>query len=189
MELNLIPMSRTLKEKQTYEDYLKTPIGGKYQLIDGEIIEMTSPTPRHQNLVLRLAMILKEHIHKKNLGEVFIAPLDIYLGEHETYQPDVFFISKARESIIGEKKIEGAPDLVIEVLSESTAYYDLKKKKAVYEKSGVSEYWVVDAEEKNIEIYENTSSGFQRVALLEIGQTYTSKKITGFILKPEEVFN
>ncbi len=182
-------MSRTLKEKQTYEDYLKTPMGGKYQLIDGEIIEMTSPTPNHQNIVLTLAMLLKKFANESKSGRVFIAPLDIYLGPNETYQPDVFFISKERESIIGEKKIEGAPDLVIEVLSESTAYYDLKKKKAVYEKSGVSEYWIVDAEEKNIEIYENTNTNFQKVTLLEMGQSYTSKKLIGFILKPEEVFN
>jgi Uma2 family endonuclease len=182
-------MSRTLKEKQTYDDYLKTPMGGKYQLIDGEIIEMTSPTPSHQDTVLTLGMLLKKFANENKLGKVFIAPLDIYLGENETYQPDVFFISKERESIIGEKKIEGAPDLVIEVLSESTAYYDLKKKKAVYEKSGVSEYWIVDPEEKNIEIYENSTSGFQKIALVESSKTYTSKKLTGFILKSEEVFN
>ncbi len=182
-------MSRALKEKQTYQDYLKTPMGGKYQLIDGEIIEMTSPTPNHQNTVLTLGMLLKKYANENKLGKVFIAPLDIYLGKNDTYQPDVFFISKERESIIGEKKIEGAPDLVIEVLSESTAYYDLKKKKAVYEKSGVSEYWIVDAEEKNIEIYENSDGGFQKIALLEIGQMYTSKKLISFILKPEEIFN
>ena len=75
------------------------------------------------------------------------------------------------------------------MLSESTAYYDLKKKKAVYEKSGVSEYWIVDPEEKNIEIYENSTSGFQKIALVESSKTYTSKKLTGFILKSEEVFN
>lgn len=182
-------MSRALKEKQTYEDYLKTPMGGKYQLIDGEIIEMTSPTPNHQRTCKKLAALLDNFLSKHPIGEVFIAPLDIYLGENETYQPDVFFISKERESIIGEKKIEGAPDLVIEVLSESTAYYDLKKKKAVYEKSGVSEYWIVDPEEKNIEIYENSNIGFQRVTLLDSGLTYTSKKLTGFILKTEEIFN
>ena len=161
LNVKLKPMSHTLKEKQTYEDYLKTP----------------------------MAMLLKKFANENKLGKVFIAPLDIYLGENETYQPDVFFISKERESIIGEKKIEGAPDLVIEVLSESTAYYDLKKKKAVYEKSGVSEYWIVDPEEKNIEIYENSTSGFQKIALVESSKTYTSKKLTGFILKSEEVFN
>ena len=181
-------MSQTIKEKQTYADYLRTPLGGKYQLIDGEIIEMTSPTPAHQRLCKKIAALLDQYLSENPIGEVFIAPLDIYLGEHETYQPDVFFISKERQSIIGAKRIEGAPDLVIEVLSESTAYYDLKKKKSVYEKSGVSEYWVVDAEEKNIEIFVNSASGFTRVTQLEAGQAYTSKKLTGFILKSEEVF-
>ena len=88
------------------------------------------------------------------------SPIDVYFSETETYQPDLVFIIKERLNIIGEQKIEGAPDVIMEILSPATAYYDLKAKMHVYEKSGVKEYWVVDPMEKSIEIYENKDGTF-----------------------------
>ncbi|HWR90187.1 MAG TPA: Uma2 family endonuclease, partial [Dissulfurispiraceae bacterium] len=92
---------------------------------------------------------------------VLSAPIDVYLSETNTLQPDIIFIAKERLFIIGEKKIEGAPDLVIEILSPANAYYDLRTKKDVYEQSGVREYWIVDPIQKGIEVYVNRESRFE----------------------------
>src|SRR5205085_5651884 len=78
----------------------------------------------------------------------------------KAYQPDILFISKDRLHIIGQQKIEGAPDLVVEILSASTAYYDLKHKKLQYESSGVKEYWIVDPMEETVEIFNNVDGKF-----------------------------
>src|SRR6266542_2906772 len=141
-------------KRYTYEDYEKLPEGAPYQLIGGELVMTPSPVPYHQSVSRKIEFELIKFVEEKKLGEVFDAPIDVYLSETETYQPDIIFISKDRLRIIGEKKIEAAPDLVIEILSPSTAYYDLKHKRRIYESSGVREYWIVDPMEKSVEVYE-----------------------------------
>ena len=113
----------------------------------------------HQRISKKLEWYLLK-LEEKGLGEVLYSPIDVNFSETETYQPDLVFIIKERLNIIGEQKIEGAPDLIMEILSPATAYYDLKVKMHVYEKSGVKEYWVVDPMEKSIEIYENKDGTF-----------------------------
>ena len=97
-----------------------------------------------------MVFLLTEYVEKNDLGEVFYSPIDVYFDEEDVFQPDIVFISKARLDIIGEIKIEGPPDLIIEILSPSTAYYDLGRKYEVYERSGVKEYWVVHPERKSV---------------------------------------
>jgi Uma2 family endonuclease len=176
------------RKQYTYEDYAKLPEGAPYQLIGGELIMTPSPTPYHQIILGRIGFDLTKFIKERKLGEVIYAPMDVYLFETETYQPDIIFISNARLNIIGEKKIESAPDLVVEILSESTAYYDLRHKKRVYEKTGVKEYWIVDPMEKSIEVYENVSGEFKIFAqAIEKGRV-NSKLLEGFGVELEKVF-
>ncbi|RKX73627.1 MAG: Uma2 family endonuclease [Spirochaetes bacterium] len=144
---------------KTYADYAKLPEGAPYQLIGGMFVKSPSPTVNHQRIIKRIAQTLIP-LEEKGLGELFHAPIDVYLSDTETYQPDIIFITVERLFIIGEKKIEGAPDMVIEVLSPRTAYYDLGHKMKTYQKSGVREYWVVDPMEKSIELYENAGKVF-----------------------------
>jgi Uma2 family endonuclease len=178
----------TPKKTYTYEDYAKLPEGAPYQLIGGELIMSPSPVPYHQIISGRIEFELMRFVMERNLGVVIDAPMDVYLSDTETYQPDIIFISKERLHIIGEKKIEGAPDLVIEVLSESTAYYDLRHKKNVYERTGVKEYWIVDPIEKSIEVYENTSEGFRLfMRVVEKGRI-NSRLLEGFSVNLEKVF-
>ncbi len=176
------------KKTYTYEDYAKLPEGAPYQLIGGELIMSPSPAPYHQIISRRIEFELLKFVEEKKLGEVIDAPIDVYFSETETYQPDIIFISKERLHIIGEKKIEGAPDLVIEILSESTAYYDLRHKKNVYEKTGVKEYWIVDPIEKSIEVYENTPKGFRLFMRIVEKGTISSKLLEGFSVELEKVF-
>lgn len=176
------------KKHYTYEDYAKLPEGAPYQLIGGELIMTPSPVPYHQIISRRIGFELLKFNEQKKLGEVIFAPLDVHLSETETYQPDIIFISNERLNIIGEKKIEAAPDLVIEILSESTAYYDLRHKKRVYEKTGVKEYWIVDPMEKGIEVYENISGEFKIFSqAMEKGRV-SSKLLEGFGIELQKVF-
>ncbi len=176
------------KKTYTYEDYAQLPEGAPYQLIDGELIFTPSRTPRHQRILRNLSVALDLFVEEHELGDIFIGPIDVYLSETDTPQPDILFIANARLGIIGEKYVDGAPDLVMEILSPSTAYYDLKKKKYLYEASGVKEYWIVDPEAQEIEVYalaEGQFDLFERVA----GQgTITSKLLPGFSVDLADVF-
>lgn len=141
------------KKKYTYEDYLKTPEDERYELIEGELLMTPSPVTRHQRISRELEFELLKFAKENDLGEVFDAPYDVYLDDENVVQPDIMFISKERLNIIGEKNIQGAPDLVIEIISENTAYRDLVQKKKLYARFGVKEYWIVIPEEGSIEIY------------------------------------
>lgn len=148
-------MAQTVIEKKryTYEDYLKTPENERYELIEGELLMTPSPVPKHQRISGKLEFELRKFVTENDLGEVFDAPCDVYLNDENVVQPDILFISKERLNIIGEKNIQGAPDIVIEIISEGTAYRDLVQKKKIYARFGVKEYWIVIPDEKLIEIY------------------------------------
>lgn len=117
------------KKKYTYEDYLKTPEDKRYELINGELLMTPSPVPQHQRISGRLEFMLRRFIIERNLGEVFDAPCDVYLDGENVVQPDILFISRDKLGIIGEKNIQGAPDLVIEIISENSVYRDMVQKK------------------------------------------------------------
>ena len=144
----------TLKEK-TYniKDYKLLPEGAPYQLIEGELIMTPAPSPLHQIISANIFEKIRRVSREKNIGLVLYSPVDVYLDEKNAYQPDIVFIGKERQDIIKEDGIYGAPDLVIEILSPSTGYYDIKKKFRVYERYGVKEYWIVDPDMRCIEIF------------------------------------
>src|SRR4030067_2751798 len=147
------------KKRCTYEDYLKTPEDKRYELINGDLLMTPSPIPNHQRVSGKLEFILRKFITENNLGEVFYAPCDVCLDNENVVQPDILFISKDRLGIIGEKNVQGAPTLAIEILSESTAYRDLVQKKKLYSRFGVKEFWIVIPGEESIDVYilkENT---------------------------------
>ena len=140
------------KKCYTYEDYAKLPEGVRYQLIGGQLIMTPAPLIYHQEISKRLEYLLYEYGElRQKLGRVYYAPVDVYLEDVEAYQPDIIFISNTRIDIIKKEKIEGAPDIIIEILSPSTAYYDLVYKKEVYARHRVKEYWIVDPIGKWIE--------------------------------------
>ena len=137
----------------TYDDYAQLPEGAPYQLIEGKLIHSPARTPQHQIILVNVAADLHQFARKHQAGRVYLGPIDVFLGPRNTPQPDVIFIRAERLHIIGDKKIEGAPDIVVEVLSPKTAYYDLKKKKKIYEAAGVPEYWIVDPIERSVEVF------------------------------------
>lgn len=176
------------KKTFTYADYEKLPEGAPYQLIGGELVMTPSPVPYHQDIARTLVVKLATFVSEKGLGKIYFAPIDVYLSETDTYQPDIIFISKERLSIIGDKKIEGPPDLVIEVLSPATAYYDLRIKKDSYEKYGLKEYWIVDPIQKAIEVFVNRGGRFEPLSTAKGGGEVSSEILAGLRTRVDEIF-
>jgi Uma2 family endonuclease len=179
---------RVAERIATYADYLKTPEGASYQLIGGELIMSPSPELFHQDIVGNIFDRLREFVKKKRLGKVYVAPADVYFTRTETYQPDLIFVSHKRRHIIGKKKIHGAPDLVVEILSPGTAKYDLQHKKEVYESHGVQEYWIVHPKEKAVEVFSNSADGFALVQRARETGVVQSKLLVGFSVSIERIF-
>ncbi len=177
-----------LEKIYTYSDYEKLEEGAPFQLIGGKLIMNPAPVPYHQRISRNIEYYLFGFVQKHDLGEVYYAPIDIYLGNQEVYQPDILFIAKDRLSIIGKKNIQGAPNLVIEILSESSVYNDLKKKKKVYEQSGVQEYWIVDPNDQTIEIYILKNKKYTLEKEFSKNEILESPMFPGFALELSKVF-
>lgn len=163
----------------TYKEYLNLPEDERYELVEGELLVTPAPLNRHQKILLRLAHRLLLHTEACDLGTVMIAPTDVVLSDATVLQPDVLFIRRDRESIIGPKSgIFGAPDLVVEILSPSTAERDLVVKRRLYETYGVAEYWIVDPALNVIEVLTQQGPG------LETWQRYQASEILESPLLP-----
>jgi Uma2 family endonuclease len=176
------------KKKYTYEDYLKTPDDKRYELIEGELLMTPSPIPQHQRISRDLEFELLRFVKANNLGEVFYAPCDVYLSDENVVQPDILLISKERLDIIGEKNIKGAPDLVIEIISESSAYRDMVQKKKLYAKFGIKEYWIVIPEEGSVEIYVLKDSSYQPYRTYSREDVLESPFLKGLKIELTEIF-
>lgn len=153
----------------TYENYALLPEDGKrHEIIDGEHYVTPAPTVRHQRIVRQLILSLAAGAAAQRTGEVLSAPCDVLLTETDIVQPDVLFISGNRSHIVTEENVQGAPDLVVEVLSESTRKRDERLKRDLYERFGVREYWVVDPDLETVKIYRQAEdSGFGPSKILE----------------------
>jgi Uma2 family endonuclease len=176
------------KPRHTYAEYARLPEGASYQLLDGDLVPMPSPSPYHQALSMNLAMALIAFVRHHQLGQLLAAPMDVYLSETDTVQPDLLYIAAPRLGIIGASRIEGPPDLVVEILSPATAYYDLRYKKRLYERTGVQEYWIVDPEERSIEVYTLQHGRYVLYDRRETGETLTSPLLPGFSVDLGQVF-
>ena len=176
------------KKRYTYKDYLETPEDERYELIEGDLLMAPAPIPNHQRISGRLDFALRLFVIEKELGEVFYAPCDVYLDAENVVQPDILFISKERLNIIGEKNIQGAPDLVIEIISESTAYRDLVQKKRLYARFGVKEYWIMIPGERSVEVYIIEDLAFALFKVFNAGDTLCSPFLKGFDINLEAIF-
>jgi Uma2 family endonuclease len=144
--------TRILSTK-TYEDYLNTPDDGqRYELIDGEIFVSPSPQLLHQLASIELSSMLHRYVRGSRLGRVVAAPMDVRLATNEVVQPDLMFIRTGSPADNpNEDRVEGAPDLLVEILSPSNRGYDLVRKRQLYARCGVPEYWIVDPINRTIE--------------------------------------
>ena len=182
-------INRNVKYK--YRDYINLPESEekRYELIEGELYMVPSPTTIHQRIVRSLLMILTEFVRTRDLGEVLLAPLDIVLSDEDVLQPDIIFISKNRRGIVTEKNIQGAPDLVVEVLSPATAERDRTIKRARYLKFGVRELWIVDPDARNIEVLRAGQTEFETVRVYAEGTNAASPLLEGLEIEVAGLFD
>jgi Uma2 family endonuclease len=167
----------------TYEDYCLLPNDGKrYEIIDGELFVTPSPLTRHQLVLSNLLYYLTDFVKKNDLGHVYPAPFDVVFSQYDVVEPDILYVSKAHASVVTEKNVQGAPDLVVEILSESTAKIDRTTKLKLYSRYGVGEYWVIDPVAFSAEIYRLVSGGYELAAQLDSSQSLTSPLFPGFAL-------
>ncbi|RKR81934.1 Uma2 family endonuclease [Mucilaginibacter gracilis] len=141
------------KKKYTIEDYLLLEEGAPFQLIENDLIMSPSPNSLHQALVLRIAQLMLNFLDQNDINGYVGGTVDVVFDENNVFQPDVVYVSPERKEEIVKLKIEGVPDLVIEILSPSNAYYDLRQKKDAYQKYGVKEYIIIDPLEMSAELY------------------------------------
>ena len=167
--------------KFTYRDYLLLPEGDRRELIEGDFYVVPAPSFRHQIISRNLGNILWEFVRGRSLGQVVSAPTDVVLSPESVVQPDILFISNERRGIITEANVSGAPDLVVEILSPSTAERDRELKLTLYARYGVREYWIVDPEDSSVEVLTLEEAGVGSV------QRYTSGRVESPLLPGLEV--
>jgi Uma2 family endonuclease len=117
------------------------------------------------------------------------APTDVKLSDSHVVQPDIIFISQENSNIITENNVDGAPDLIIEILSPGTAYHDLIEKKEIYERFEVKEYWLVDPKKRRVEIFNNVGQQFKLNQRIELEGIAKSSVIKGFEISLENIFS
>jgi len=177
------------KKKYTADDYMMLEEGAPFQLINNELVMSPSPIPLHQQVVFALSeVIVLYNIKIGRKGQWMYAPADVKFDEGNILQPDIFYISEERKSDLIKERIEGAPDLVIEILSPSTAYYDLRQKKNIYEKFGVKEYIIIDPIEQNAEIYTLKEGVYFLHQKAENNESINSSLLPGFGIELGKLF-
>lgn len=180
--------STTQRALLTEADYLLMPEGGpRYQLIEGDLLQMTAPNRFHQEIVGNLHALLWLYLRQNPIGKVFVSPFDAYLDDINVLQPDLLYVSNQRLERLSKRGIEGGPDLVVEVLSPSTEKLDAGPKRRVYANHGVQELWLINPDTLTINVYRDNLAA-EPVADLSGDAVLQSPLLTNFSLKAQEVF-
>ena len=162
------------------------------ELIDGEIFVTPSAVTRHQRLSMRLALSLGIYLDlHRNQGEVFTARFDVVLTPYDVVEPDLLVVLGDQQDILTEKNVQGAPGLIIEILSPSTRKRDLTLKRQLFDREGVREYWIVDPDRNSVAVHRRANDGaFPLAATLDAkhGEMLTSPLLPGWELSLLRLF-
>ncbi len=173
----------------TYKDYAAIPEDGhRYEVVNGVLYMSPSPNVWHQNIVLEIATHLHNAVFTRRLGRVFVAPLDVELSYGNVVQPDVFVLLNKHLDRITTSRIIGAPDLVVEVASPSTARHDLRAKLDTYTSAGVPEYWVVNPEAQTVELLVLEHGIYASLGVFKGQTTLPSRVLVDFPVEVEQFF-
>jgi Uma2 family endonuclease len=180
-------MDTGIKQKLDYDDYADIPPDrNTYEIIDGELYVTPAPSPLHQRVSKRLQRQLEAYFEAGGLGEVFDAPIDLILTHHDVVQPDLVVVADARQ--VSGRGIEGAPLLVVEVLSESTRTQDRTVKARRYAALGIPHYWILDPEARRIECYRAESGAYAVAREAEGDATLTPSDWPGLTVALAELW-
>ena len=172
----------------TYEDYAKTPEDERWELIDGELILTPSQNIPHQLNQSELGYYLTHFAKINDLGEIFYSAAEIVLSDTDVLKPDLSFVSKERAHILTHANIQGAPDLMVEILSPSTARRDWGVKRELYAKHGVKEYWITDPGNKIAWVMPLNDGVLEIKQTCYLGDTIASSVLAGFTVKVDDIF-
>ena len=179
--------------RTTYQEFLDLEIPADdnhiYELLDGEIVKYSAPESQHQLVLANLHLMVGNHINQKRLGRVLFAPFSMLSDEYSAPQPDLLFVATKRLKIIEQKCVMGAPDVVVEIISPGSVVRDRVQKKDIYEKAGVSEYWIIDPKYALVEVYQHTSSGYTLFHDVEGEGTVKSRIIKGLKIDVTDIFS
>ena len=181
-------LTKEPKTKLTYDDYAKTPEDERWELINGDLIMAAAPNTAHQMIQSDLGWYVKGFVMERDLGWVFYSPTDVVLSDYDTVQPDLVFVSKERADIVTRANIQGAPDIVVEILSPSTTRRDWQDKFDLYELHGVPEYWMPDPVARVIWVFVLREGEFVEVGRYGEDDTLVSPTLPGFELDLSKVF-
>jgi Uma2 family endonuclease len=178
--------------KLTYEDFVLFPDDGqRHELIDGEHYVTASPNTKHQRVSGNLHWLLRRHLEAHRCGQIFFAPFDVLLSQFDVVEPDLLYMSNERAlEVLTAQHVRGCPELVVEIASPSTERRDETLKRALYERVGVTEYWVVDPQRDAVRVYQRVGSGFAAARELtrRDGNTLTTPLLPGLILALDDIF-
>jgi Uma2 family endonuclease len=175
----------------TYADLLALPDDGlRHELIDGEHFVTPSPASRHQIVLANLFRLIGSHTHMAKCGVTLFAPYDIVFTDHDVVEPDLMYFSNARyAAVVTEKNAQGAPDLVVEILSPGTRRRDEVLKRRLYERMQVPEYWIVDPAGETIRVNSLADGTYRRIEhSLGAAAALTTPLLPGLRIPLNDVF-
>jgi Uma2 family endonuclease len=159
----------------TYQDLLQFPEDGKrYEILEGELVVTPAPHLGHQGAATALAAVLYNHVDQHGLGKVLAAPCDVLLSEISVVEPDLLFVSRERRQIMERAFIRGAPDLVVEILSPSTARRDREAKMKLYAQYGVPNYWLIDPDAREAVAYVLQQGEYRQAVLAQNDEPFSA---------------
>lgn len=174
-----------IKNKLDYDDYAQLPPDrNRMELLDGELLVTPAPSPLHQRASRRLQRVLEDWFEPRAGIEVFNAPVDVILSSSDVLQPDLVVVADPTQ--VSQRGIEGAPLLVVEILSPSTVAQDRTAKARRYATFGIAHYWIVDPDVPSLECYRLAGAGYARVAGGEGAATVSHPDFPGLALRPAD---
>lgn len=176
------------KPSVSYDDYLKLPDDQRCEVVEGALAMTPAPDTDHQLILLDLGSLLRAFTRREGLGTVLAAPTDVILSDHNIVQPDLLFVSRERLSIVQKRGVFGVPDLVVEILSPSTATRDLGTKRELYSRFEVREYWIVDPVSRSVEVLTQQGAGLETWQRFADGGTLESSLLPGLTVNLSEIF-
>ena len=181
----------TTGTRPTYQDYLDIPGDDRYEPINGEFIVVSAPNESHQMASMRCSLELGGFVRDGGLGRVYAAPFEVVLADPEgtnIVQLDIIFVSGEREHNITRANIQGAPGLLVEILSPSTGTLDRTTKRDLYARHGVREYWIADPEARTVVVMSLKDGDYETDGEYGIGDTLTSPTLEGFSVDLDRIF-